>query len=76
MKNTFKFFVTKAKPFLKKQQKQMHFTGLKPKRRFFKAKFSAQGDAKGIAIASSGIGVGAIGIGEGVRRGRKRDGKK
>ena len=38
MKNTFQFFVTKAKPFLKKQQKQMHFTGLKPKRRTFKAK--------------------------------------
>ena len=45
MKNTFQFFVTKAKPFLKKQQKQMHFTGLKPKRRTFKAKAKFEGDA-------------------------------
>ena len=72
MKNTFKFFVSKAKPFLKRQPQQMHFEGLKPKRRIFKGKFSAHGDARGIAIASAGIGVGAVGVGEGVRRGRRR----
>ena len=75
MKNTFKFFVTKAKPFLKKQHKQMHFTGLKPKRRTFTAKGKFEGDARGIAIASAGIGTGAVGVGEGVRRGKKKNGK-
>ena len=75
MKNTFNFFVSKAKPFLKKQQKQMHFEGLRPKRRTFKAKAKFEGDAKGVAIASAGIGVGAVGVGEGVRRGKKKNGK-
>ena len=75
MKNTFKFFVSKAKPFIKKQPQQMHFEGLKPKSRRFKAKFDAHGDARGIAIASTGIGAGAVGVGEGVRRGRQKNGK-
>ena len=74
MKNTFKFFVSKAKAF-KKGPSQLHFPGLKPKRRRFKAKFNAQGDARGIAIASTGIGAGAVGVGEGVRRGRRKNGK-
>ena len=74
MKNTFKFFVSKAKAF-KKGPSQLHFPGLKPKRRRFKAKFNAHGDARGIAIASGGIGVGAVGVGEGVRRGRQKNGK-
>ena len=75
MKNTFKFFVSKAKPFLKKQPKQMHFEGLKPKQRRFKGKFTAHGDARGIALASTGIGAGAVGVGEGVRRARTQRGK-
>ena len=71
MKNTFKFFVTRAKAF-KKGPSQMHFPGLKPKRRSFKGEFGAHGDARGIAVASLGIGGGAVGVGEGVRRGRKK----
>ena len=75
MKNTFKFFVSRAKAF-RKGPSQMHFPGLKPKRRTFKAKVNFQGDARGIAIASSGIGAGAVGVGEGIRRARKTNNKR
>ena len=74
MKNTFKFFVSKAKAF-KKGPSQLHFPGLKPKRRRFRGKFSAKGDARGISLIAVSTGAGAVGVGEGVRRGRRKNGK-
>lgn len=73
-KNTFKFFVSKAKAF-KKGPQQMHFEGVKPKKRMFKGKISAYGDARGLALVATSVGAGAVGVGEGIRRGRKKNGK-
>ena len=72
MKNTFNFFVSKAKPFLKRKTAQMHFKDLKPKRRTVTGKINIQGDARGLALIGGGVGVAGVGVGEGVRRARKR----
>ena len=75
MKNTFQFFVSKAKAF-KKGPSQMHFPGLKPKSRRFRGKFSAKGDARGISLIAVSTGAGAVGVGEGVRRARTTKNKR
>ena len=54
---------------LSRQQLAFNF-GTTPKSRKWSGKFALQGDARAAAVLSTGVGAGAVGVGEGVRRAR------